>query len=227
MFVQLAKSQIEEILDASPEALDPSDRDELMIPSYVHPNPLIRWLVWRRLRVMYAMARLSGDIASLDFGCGIGLFLPTLAAGTKRVFAVDLRPQCAMQLSKTLGIEVTFLKDLRDGEDACADVIVTSDVLEHVEDLPACVEDLKRKLKRTGRLLVCGPTENALYKIGRWAAGFGDKGDYHHRNIHDIRKDIEKTGFRLVRAKAVPFVFPCLFKILLFELLDDGDVAAA
>jgi 2-polyprenyl-3-methyl-5-hydroxy-6-metoxy-1,4-benzoquinol methylase len=65
------------------------------------------------------------------------------------------------------------------------DAITALDVLEHVPDLEGTIRQLASLLKPGGKLIVCGPTENFLYKAGRWLAGFS--GDYHVRDIKDIR----------------------------------------
>jgi SAM-dependent methyltransferase len=70
------------------------------------------------------------------------------------------------------------------------DFITALDVLEHVPDLSATVLHLGALLRPGGRLVVCGPTENVLYKVGRWLAGFS--GDYHVRDIEDIHQAVRR-----------------------------------
>ena len=31
------------------EQMSADDRDEVAIPSYIHPNPMMRWMAWRRV----------------------------------------------------------------------------------------------------------------------------------------------------------------------------------
>jgi 2-polyprenyl-3-methyl-5-hydroxy-6-metoxy-1,4-benzoquinol methylase len=65
------------------------DRDEMAIPSHLHWNPLIRWLMWRRYEVVDELAAIAPGERVLEFGCGLGLFLPALAARAGAVYAVD------------------------------------------------------------------------------------------------------------------------------------------
>jgi 2-polyprenyl-3-methyl-5-hydroxy-6-metoxy-1,4-benzoquinol methylase len=80
------------------------------------------------------------------------------------------------------------------------DLIVALDVLEHVDNLQETVANFVRMLTRRGQLIVSGPTENYLYKLGRRIAGPEYSGDYHVRNIYDIRDmlarhfDVETFG---------------------------------
>jgi predicted TPR repeat methyltransferase len=97
-------------------------------------------------------------------------------------------------------------------------VIVAADVLEHIENLPAYLATFAAKLKSSGRLLISGPTENVIYKIGRILAGFGGKGDYHHTDIDRLIDDIEANGFDCERVVNLPFALPpALFKICVFR----------
>ena len=70
------------------------------------------------------------------------------------------------------------------------DLILAIEVLEHIDDLDETVKMFKHLLHENGNLLVAGPTENLLYQAGRKLAGYS--GDYHVRNIYDIRAVLEK-----------------------------------
>ncbi|NNM00763.1 MAG: methyltransferase domain-containing protein, partial [Gammaproteobacteria bacterium] len=181
------------------EGMSEHDRDEMAIPSYLHGNPLIRWLMWRRYEAIAEMLTGGADRKALEFGCGVGLFLPELCAKFSSVYAVDLFPQYARQLASQRGLPVTFPEHVDEVADGSLDAIVAADVLEHLEDLEQTLELFRRKLKRGGELLVSGPTESFFYQVGRILAGFGDKGDYHHTNIDKLIEDIRGSGFTVQR----------------------------
>ena len=193
------------------------DRDEMAIPSYLHSNPLIRWLMWRRYDTIATMLTPSKDKTALEFGCGIGLFLPHLSRHYGTIYAVDLFPQYAQCLAARKQIAVTFIDSVDNLHDEYLDVIVAADVLEHIEDLENYLSVFKRKLKIGGQFVVSGPTENLIYKAGRILAGFGDKGDYHHTNIDKLILAIKAAGFKQADVKSLPFgIEPSLFKICHF-----------
>lgn len=218
MIEKTSLSDIREIAATAVAGMSDHDRDEMAIPSYLHANPLIRWLMWRRYETI---ADFLGDMrgqAALEFGCGMGLFLPELNRRFERVFAIDLYPDYAKALNSRRGLGTTFADALDDVPNADVDVIVAADVLEHIEDLPDYLEKFAAKLKPNGRLLVSGPTESALYKLGRMLAGFGGKGDYHHTNIDRLIDDIGTHGFELMHVARLPFsMLPALFKICEFR----------
>ncbi len=216
--IKLKKQDIRNIVSTPNPAMNEHDRDEMAIPSYLHSNPLIRWLMWRRYEVIAQMAQLKPGQSVFEFGCGVGLFLPTLAQRTGRVFAMDLFPQYAKELVRQRSLSVTFLKDLEDLEDESLDLIIAADVMEHLDEPSKYAAAFHRKLKKGGRLVISGPTESGIYKVGRFIAGFSGKGDYHHTNVDRLEVDIKGAGFEHEKMVPLPFALgPALFKIHLFR----------
>jgi 2-polyprenyl-3-methyl-5-hydroxy-6-metoxy-1,4-benzoquinol methylase len=217
MILKLSKSEIEELTKDNFQGISESDRDEMAIPSYSHSNPMIRWLMWKRLETAFLMAEIGKDKTVLDFGCGVGVFLPTLANHFTNVYAVDLFPFFAQKLCEKKGFNVIFKDSVNDFEDGSIDIIFSTDVLEHVDNLPELLVQFGKKLKINGQLIISGPTENFVYKIGRFLAGFAGKGDYHHRNIDDIIKMAINNDFKIQKVRFLPFRFPpYLFKVISF-----------
>jgi SAM-dependent methyltransferase len=210
-------SEIRDITTNTLAGMSDHDRDEMAIPSYLHGNPLIRWLMWRRYEVIaHYLDDVDGNTA-LEFGCGLGLFLPELNARFDRVFACDLFPDYARALSERRKLNTRFVPNVGAVPDASLDVLIAADVLEHIRDLPVYLTEFALKLKPGGRLIISGPTENHLYRLGRTIAGFGGKGDYHHTNIDRLIADITQQGFIPLRTRRLPFrCAPALFKIAEF-----------
>lgn len=217
--VKLTRQQIDSALQAPGGRNIPAGkRDEMAIPSYTHANPLIRWLMWRRYAVINELARLGPGDSALEFGCGIGLFLPTLSKRAAAVYAVDLFTQYAGKLSSEMGLGVRFVDSVSEIPDGSLSLIVAADVLEHIDNVEDYLRLFRAKLVPGGQFIVSGPTENIIYKLGRIAAGFGGKGDYHLTNIDRLAAQIESCGFRLERQRTLPFrVPPFLFRIIEFS----------
>jgi 2-polyprenyl-3-methyl-5-hydroxy-6-metoxy-1,4-benzoquinol methylase len=151
----------------------------------------------------------------LEFGCGIGVFLPELARTSGKVFAIDLFPEYAKLLSQRLNLDVTFVDSLSQLPARSLDIIIAADVLEHVADVDAYLEALSRLLKEDGRLIVSGPTETLFYRLGRILAGFGKKAHYHRTDIDRLAQRIARARFEISRVRTLPFAFPpYLFKVL-------------
>lgn len=194
-----------------------SDRDEMAIPTYLHPNPLIRWLFWRRYTVVGDLCAFTGSEDVLEFGCGIGAFLPSLCAAARCVSAIDLFPEYARHLAHSRGLAVQFPAVLSDVPDASLDRVIAADVMEHLDDPLAYLHEFQRVLRPGGLLLVSGPTESFVYKIGRLAAGYAGKGDYHHTNIYHLEQTILGDGWKRHAVRALPFWFPPhLFRVNAF-----------
>lgn len=215
-FCRLSDGEIRSLV-AEDFGLTPEITDEMAIPSYLHPNPLVRWLFWRRYSRLAELAALRPDMTVLEFGCGIGVFLPTLCAGAGRVLATDLFPQYAKRLVERRGLAVTFVDSADAVPGDSLDLIVAADVLEHVPDLETYLEQFRAQLRAGGRLLVSGPTESRVYRLGRIVAGFGDKGAYHLTDIRKLRRSISAAGFVPARTRYLPFALPPhLFEVIEF-----------
>jgi len=168
--------------------------DEAGFPAYAHRNPLINWLFWQRLRVVMDYLQKDGLYEHvLDFGCGSGVMLPFLCKISARVIAmdIDLLPFERVSRQRTFPANLTVhdarevtLKEL---PKASFDIILATDVLEHVDDISGTLADMQTLLKPGGQIVISGPTENILYKIGRMLAGPEYSGDYHERGILEVR----------------------------------------
>jgi 2-polyprenyl-3-methyl-5-hydroxy-6-metoxy-1,4-benzoquinol methylase len=175
--------------------------DEAGFPAYSHPNALINWLFWQRLRIaMEHMNRTSPYESILDFGCGSGVMLPFLSQNSKHVVALDVdlvpleRVRKHIPFAENVEVQDANKTTVADLPANSFDLIVALDVLEHVHDLPGTLNDLIKCLKPAGQLVVSGPTENILYQIGRRLAGPEYSGDYHERGIPEIKRELSKIA---------------------------------
>jgi 2-polyprenyl-3-methyl-5-hydroxy-6-metoxy-1,4-benzoquinol methylase len=168
--------------------------DEAGFPAYSHKNPLINWLFWQRLRKVMEYVEVDAPYENvLDFGCGSGVMLPFLCGISTRVTAmdIDLLPfeRISQQRAFPDNLEVHDAREvtLKDLPKASFDIIIATDVLEHVEDISGTLADMKSLLTPGGQIIISGPTENIFYKIGRALAGPEYSGDYHERGIREVR----------------------------------------
>jgi 2-polyprenyl-3-methyl-5-hydroxy-6-metoxy-1,4-benzoquinol methylase len=169
--------------------------DEAGFPAYSHKNPLINWLFWQRLQKAIDYIEAGAPYENvLDFGCGSGVMLPFLCQIGTRVTAmdIDLLPfeLVSRQRAFPANLQVHDAREvtLSDLPKASFDLIIATDVLEHVEDLGGTLNAMKDLLKPSGQIVISGPTENVLYKLGRALAGPEYSGDYHERGILEVRE---------------------------------------
>ena len=196
-------------------SLPDHDRDEMAIPSYLHRNPAMRWMAWRRVEVVAhrlqrwraALGRSADRV--VDFGCGSGVLLAECRAAATDVVGIDLVLEPARMLIDTWGLRNVSLMTPGEADDrvapASVDAIIAAEVLEHVDDPEETLTIFERWLRPKGLLLVSLPTENQVYRFGRRLAGF--KGHYHHHNAKSIDRII-RNRMRRRHFETIPLPGP-------------------
>ena len=177
--------------------------EETCIPSYLHSNPAAAGTAWARL---FVAARIHRNLVPtgpvLDFGAAAGELAHILPNETRYDFVEsDDAMANALQHSKPDATRRT-IASLQNEKYAA---IFALDSLEHNENVGELLDMLIPTLRRDGVFILSGPTENALYRIGRRIAGFN--GGYHHTNIHNIEAMLGTRLKRLGRM-VVPFGLP-------------------
>ncbi|OWP84675.1 hypothetical protein BWK59_04160 [Flavobacterium davisii] len=191
---KIFKKAIQEILSkkGTDEVLS-----EAAFPAYAHKNPLIDYIFWKRLKIVanYINVRKDRKINVLDFGCGSGVFSYALASKGSDVTAIDLNLKPVTILSEKIKFpeNINFIEDdifKINFKGNKFDYIVALDVLEHIpiSELDNYLELFINILKENGEIIISGPTENLIYKIGRKLAGSDFTGHYHETNIVKIKE---------------------------------------
>ena len=120
--------------------LSTEDRDEMAIPSFLHRNPALRWMAWRRVEVVAELlARVcptGGRV--LDFGCGTGVLFEAALDRAAEVIGVDLVLTAATLWKERKHLDRVRLLDPErartEVETGSVDVVVAAEVLEHIDD---------------------------------------------------------------------------------------------
>lgn len=193
--------------------------DEMAVPAYLQRGLISRAVFWRKLVHILRAAQLRPGARVFDFGCGTGVLLPSLSAAGRQVQATDLHLDLARSLVRQLDLKRVELLAVDEWSAAIPDgsieTIIAANVLEHIEERTALLTRLAEKLTRTGRVVISGPTENALYRLGRRLIGFS--GDYHVTTIREILDDARAVGLRQVYSKQWPLPGSfCLYRIAAF-----------
>lgn len=191
-------------------ALPAEERDEMAIPSYLHRNPALRWMAWRRVEVMAGLLQecpQGGRV--LDYGCGTGVLFEAALARAAEVVGVDLVLDAARMWTAKRGLDRVRLLSPDEAEglpDASFDRVVAAEVLEHIDEPTAVLTLFRRLLRPDGRLLVSLPTENRAYRFGRRLAGF--RGHFHVHDATAIDRRIQAGGFLRERSSWIPMRGP-------------------
>ena len=185
--------------------------EESCIPSYCHPNIAAAAISWWRLlstSELYRRYGVPGPI--LDFGAASGELYHLLQPNEAYHF-VEASEMLSGALKRQLpDARREYLESL---PEAAFETIFALDSLEHNDNVGAIVDALLPSLRPSGRFFVCGPTESAIYRLGRRIAGF--EGTYHHTTIYDIERDFAER-LDCVVTKRLPPIAP-LFRLSVWQ----------
>jgi len=179
--------------------------EESCVPSYCHRNPISAYTAWWRLFAARDLAvRHASWGPTLDFGAGTCELADILPERTLPYHFVEQNIALEEFIPSPARAEREYLEELGDG---VFRTVFALDSLEHNENPEGVIEKLHRCLAPSldSLLVVSGPTENALYRFGRWVSGF--HGHYHHHNIWDIHRQLA-TFFDPVEQVVGPLKVP-------------------
>ena len=144
----------------------------------------------------------SGDIV-LDVGCGNGALAYDLAQKAKRVVGIDLSPEnikIAKKKYSAPNIDYQVGDATRDLSDEKFDVIILSNVLEHIENR---IEFLKKIKALSPKILIRVPMINrdwiTLYKRELGIDWRLDKTHFIEYTLDSFRVEIQKSGLNLAK----------------------------
>jgi 2-polyprenyl-6-hydroxyphenyl methylase / 3-demethylubiquinone-9 3-methyltransferase len=133
---------------------DPRQYDDLVADWWAPRGgfAMLHWIAAARARHVPRATR-EGSVL-VDVACGGGLLAPHIEALGHRHVGIDLSPT-ALPVARAHGV-VPVRGDAQrlPLADACADVVVAGEVLEHVPDLAAAVSEACRVLRPGGTLVV-------------------------------------------------------------------------
>ncbi len=156
--------------------------EESCLPSYCHPNLLSAAVSWWRLSVAADLLRRYAEPGPiLDFGASTGEVAHLLGKPSGYHFVEGDEKLATALVEWNSGAVRERLETL--GNERFAAVLAL-DSLEHNDDLPALVTPLVTSLRPGAVLIVSGPTESALYRLGRRISGFS--GHYHKQTVYDV-----------------------------------------
>lgn len=195
--------------------------DEAALPSYAHSNRLMAWFFWKRVETALRLAENLEGCSVLDFGAGGGITLNYLRKRRCQITACEKEfSHLTREVAKHFKVQVEVFEDLFTIKEKTFDRIFALDVLEHIDNPGPYIDKLIELCKTEGKIILSGPTESLLYKIGRKMAGFS--GHYHVRNIFDIEETFRRKGLQRVQVKKLYPIFT-LFRISAWEKQKNGS----
>ena len=134
--------------------------DDIHSEIYCSNNPLIKWLFEKRFEIIYNLIATKKHLKLLDVGCGDGFFLDKIKDIDLEVYGIDIskkRIERAAKKSRAtlfqcVAEKMPFKKNF-------FDIIVCTDVLEHVQNPLQVINEIKRVCKENGIVFVSFPNE--------------------------------------------------------------------
>jgi SAM-dependent methyltransferase len=123
--------------------------------------------IWQVICSRFFQKYIEPGDTVVDLACGYGEFINNISAGEK--IAIDLNPDSRGHLNSDVRFEQLAATDLGGVLEGRADVIFTSNFLEHLPDkqtLELLIDQVLMALKPGGRLMVMGP--NLRYLPGAY-----------------------------------------------------------
>ncbi len=180
-----------------------------------------RWTLMEQLLA----DRVPAGSTALDIGCGTGELLDVLArCGAAVVAGTDLSEEALGYARRRVGAG-TILASLAEAvpfASACAEVVVSLEVLEHLDDPLAALAEYHRVLRPGGTLLVTVPAYQSLWGAHDVAAG-------HRRRyrLGELRAQVSSAGFEVEEGRYYfSFLVPPAFlvrKTPLRRLVEEGS----
>jgi len=143
-----------------------------------HPSYVWRAGQERRLTLIQRYVPLHGR-AILDVGCGLGLYVRRLNDLSDNVHGVDIDPDKVAQTSESLANIHQGSAEALPYPNGTFDVVLSNEVIEHVHDDQAAIDEAYRVLVPGGHLVVFCPNRGYLFETH----GFYWRGVYHFGNI--------------------------------------------
>lgn len=195
--------------------LETADNKKVVIGKGLLPKLALKILgiphIGLRIRAnrIFEFLRKEKNSKILDAGCGPGTYSLTLASKGYKIYGFDINKKKisqAKKLNEQLGLNANFLvKDiynLKSYPKDFFDIVICSDVLEHLKHDNNAVKELCRILKKNGKIIVTVPTDTKLNN--KFKLQFQHEGLYTHESLGKL---LEKNGLSAIKVD----YYLCLF----------------
>lgn len=133
----------------------------------------------RRLEMIQSAAgeRINGKV--FEDGCGLGSYLSRLSTGSNFTTGLEIEFERAVEASEKSSRVVCGVGEKLPFANNCFDLILSHEVLEHVQDDREAVQEIIRTLRPGGRLVLFCPNRGYPFETH----GIYWRGEYHFGNI--------------------------------------------
>ncbi|MBI5913625.1 class I SAM-dependent methyltransferase [Candidatus Azambacteria bacterium] len=188
---------------------------------YNAKNPLVRFVHRQRLSEIVKIVPRKEGVAVLDAGCGEGHLLAELYKKNDcgAYYGADVTAVALERARERCSFAHFYHGDLShlDFNDGSFDVIIATEVLEHIIEYEEVMHELLRVLKKGGVLIVTFPNE-VLWTVSRFFLGRRPIKIIDHVNSFTPDTMKEMVGLAVVKQRNLPFSLP--FSVSLGSLIE-------
>ena len=161
------------------------------------------WYHGRRDMITKLLNGYNNKTAILDIGCSGGALLRILKKkGYNDVVGIDISKESIKQCKKKGLKNVHVMNGAKTSFDTEQfDIIIASDILEHIKLEEEALKEWKRILKKNGKLLIFVPAFNSL-----WSNHDNIYRHYRRYTKKSLRKSLSKVNFKLEKVSYWNFV---------------------
>lgn len=179
----------------------------------------------KRNLVATRVGKEKGDL--LDIGSGAGAFLWTMKMAGWNVLGLEPDPDAREVAKRDFGVEAKQIEMLMELDAEKYDAVTMWHVLEHVHELDAYIQQIKKILRPGGKWFVAVPNYtswDAEHYGASWAA-YDVPRHLYHFSPASIERMLEINGLKLLEIKRMPY--DSFYVSLLTERYRGGGVMAA
>ncbi|MBL7196565.1 MAG: class I SAM-dependent methyltransferase [Candidatus Omnitrophica bacterium] len=197
--------------------------NDTVMPEYKSRIGIVKYLFYKRLATAIKLTDFKAGSNILDIGTDSGLLLKIIKRKRNPLLGINIASDhnlygCDMNQSimKIKLKKAHFLRcDINSisSRDNSFDTIYCLDTLEHIKNLQYPISEIKRVLRPRGQLIVSIPTENFIYRLGRFlikgtfSSINGPASSPHYWNANHIRKALDN---HFLRKKKIVLLNPVL-----------------
>ena len=125
----------------------------------------------KELLLQEILQHASKEKSLIDLGCAEGIFLQRLKGEFKKLYGIDISNERLERLHQRNAEVTTFCLDLNqdpiDIRDSSIDIILATEILEHIYNYPHVFREMFRILKKGGRIIGTIPNKDSLLYVLR------------------------------------------------------------
>jgi ubiquinone/menaquinone biosynthesis C-methylase UbiE len=230
------KIKPEEFKDWNEKMVNKYDPDSF----HHHHNPLVRYIERKRVQAIFKLINIRSRDRVIEVGCGAGNIIEKAPRGI--LFGVDLSGPILNKAKRRMNKKAFLLQADAQNlpcQDQIFERVICSEVLEHLLDPSAALNEIARVLKNQGIAVVSFPNESLinriktlLIRLGIFKWLFQEKGNYRampekmedewHLHALPMREwlNLFRKLFRVCRMKRIPFWFLPLRYVIRIEKIE-------